>query len=210
MEEKKNKTSGCAVAFVIILCIIIIMPFIMSVKDSKKVSNEEVINFAKEQVKQKLRYPSTAKFQKEEIIGNEDNKYVVSMYSVSEDKNHEEGRVRFIVGIKNNNGILNMFNIATNEDTCHIDVVEEFEDLVAQKKYSEIYDNLFSSTLKNKLSKSDFISYDLNLAESNTVATPTVDNNNYLKYVTTVTRDKNGQLWLMRIKNGMIYEFDKV
>lgn len=210
MEEKKNNSNGCVIVFGIILCIIIVIPFIMSVINSRKVTDEEVISFAKEEVKQKLRYPSTAKFQNAEIIGNEDDKYVVSMYSVSKDKNYEEGRLRFIVGVENNKGILNMFNIATNEDTCNVDVAEEFEDLVAQRKYSEIYDNLFSSTLKSKLSKSDFISYNLDFMDSNTEATPTTDSDNYLKYVTTITIDKNGQSWLMKIKNGMIYEFDKI
>lgn len=218
MEEKKDG-NGCIIAFVVIFAIIALIFCISMIKDSyfsksvntgKTIDDKEIIRFAEKEVKQKLRYPETAKFQKEEIIGKKGNVSVVRLYSVSDDKNHEEGRVKFVIGIENNNGELNMVNIATNEDTCHIDVAEEFEKLIEEKKYEEIYDNLFSTTLKNKLLKSDFISYDLDLAESNTVANPSVDNNNYLESVTTVTRDKNGQLWLMKIKNGMIYEFDNI
>lgn len=218
MEEKKDG-NGCIIAFVVIFAIIALIFCIQMIKDSyfsksvntgKTIDDKEIIRFAEKEVKQKLRYPETAKFQKEEIIGKKGNVSVVRLYSVSDDKNHEEGRVKFVIGIENNNGELKMVNIATNEDTCHIDVAEEFEKLIEEKKYEEIYDNLFSTTLKNKLLKSDFISYDLDLAESNTVANPSVDNNNYLESVTTVTRDKNGQLWLMKIKNGMIYEFDNI
>ena len=219
MEEKKKNGNGCIIAFVVIFAILALIFCIIMLKDSlvsksidtgKVIDNKQIIKFAEKEVKQKLRYPETAKFQKEEIIGKKGNVSVVSLYSVSDDKNHEEGRMKFVIGVENDNGQLKMVNIATNEGTCNTDVAEEFEKLTKEKKYDEIYDNLFSTTLKNKVLKNDFISYDLNLDESNTVATPTVDNNNYLKYITTVTRDKNGQMWLMRIKNGMIYEFDKI
>lgn len=177
---------------------------------TEQISDEDIIEFAKEEIKKKLRYPDTAKFQKEEIIGKEGNKSVVNMYCISDDRNHEEGRMQFVLGIKNNNGRLETLNIGTNEQTCNTDVAKEFEDLVNEKKYSEIYDNLFSNTLKNKLSKSDFINYNLDLSGSKTEAKPNVDSNNYLKYVTTVTIDKDGQYWTMMIKNGMIYNFSKV
>lgn len=208
MEEKKNNSNGCVIVFVIIFCLIIIIPFIMSVKDSKKVTDEEIISFAEEEVKQRLRYPSTAKFQNEEIIGNEDNKYVVSMYSVSEDKNHEEGRVKFIVGIENSNGILSMFNIATNEDTCHIDVAEEFEKLANEKKYDEIYDNLFCSKLKETLSREKFKNYNLNLTYCTVDAKANANTDNYLQYVTVTIKNKiTDKQWILTIKNGMIYNF---
>lgn len=178
--------------------------------ENKEFTNEEIIEFAKSEIKKKLRYPDTVIFQKNEILGKEDNKFVVSIYSISQDKNYEEGRMKFVLGIKNNKGILETYQIATNEQTCNNDVAEEFEMLVKEKKYDEIYENLFANVLKNKLSKTDFINYNLDLTDSKVTAEPNVDSNNYLKYITTTIKDKDGQYWIIIIKNGMIYSFSKV
>lgn len=176
----------------------------------KEISDNDIIDFAKEEAKKKLRYPETVKFQKEEIIGREKDIYVVSLFSVSDDLNKEEGRLKFVVGMKKNKKQLELVNIATNNDTCNTDVAKEFEELVSQKKYTEIYDNLFATTLKKRLPKSEFANYNLDLSGSKTDAEPTVDSNNYLKYVTASIIDKKGQHWVMIIKNGMIYNFSKI
>lgn len=177
---------------------------------NKKINDTEILTFAESEVKKKLRHSEDVVFQDEEIIGRQDNQFVVSIYSISKDKNNEEGRLHFVIGIQNDKGNLKTFNIATNQDSCNIDVAEEFENLVSEKKYDLIYDNLFASLLKERLSKQEFINYNLDLTNSKVDAKPEVDSNNYLKYITTTIKDKNGQYWIMIIKNGMIYSFSKV
>lgn len=177
---------------------------------NKEITDAEILAFAESEVKKKLRHPEDVIFQNEEIIGRQDNQFVVSVYSISKDKNNEEGRLHFVMGIQNDKGNLKTFNIATNQDSCNVDVAEEFENLVSEKKYDLIYENLFASLLKEKLSKQEFVNYNLDLTNSKVEAKPEVDSNNYLKYITTTIKDKNGQYWIMIIKNGMIYSFSKV
>lgn len=179
-------------------------------ENKKQFTDQEIIEFAKSEIKKKLRYPETVIFQNEQILETENNKTVVSIYSVSDDKNHEEGRMKFVLGIEDNKGKLQMFNIATNEDTSTTDVCKEFEELVNKGKYEEVYNNLFSSTLKKRLTVEEFGNYNLNLEGHIATATPKVNSNGYLEYVTTTIKDKNGQYWIIIFKNGMIYSFSKV
>lgn len=177
------------------------------VEIKKEITDNDIIEFAKNEIKKKLRHPETARFQKEEILGKEDNKIVVSIYSVSDDKNNEEGRLHFVLGIKNNKNILEMFNIATNEDTCNADVAEEFERLMKINDYEQIYNQLFTTNLKKQITLEEFKGYKINMyAAENVTANLLADNSILTSFYDSI----NKKSYIITIKNGMIIKIQQV
>lgn len=173
---------------------------------TKKITDEEIIEFAKEEIKKKLRYPETARF-KLKKLDREQWKSLVDIYSISKDTEGDEGRLEFVVRIEETNNGLKYVEMGSNNDTCNVDVAKEFEQLMKNCDHEQVYNELFTSNLKKKIKLEEFKSYGINMYATEHVTADRLADNSIL---TSFYDSINRKSYLVTIKNGMITKFQQV
>ena len=221
-EKNKNMLMDWKLWIIIATIFIIVLVIALIINDSyKKVSlssiakientkneitNEEIIEFAKDEIKKKLIDPETAIFKLKELQRNK-GQCLVDIYSISKDKEGNEGRLEFAVRIEENNNELRYIDMGSNKDTCDVDMAEEFEKLMKNCNYEQVYNELFTTNLKEQINLETFKNYKINMyAAERANAIQLADNSILVSFYDSVNRKS----YLITIKNGMITKFQQV
>lgn len=175
-------------------------------ENNKDIADKDVIKFAEEEIKKKLRYPDTARFKLKELR-REQKQCLVDIYSISEDAEGNEGRLEFAVRIEETKNGLKYIDMGSNNDTCNIELAEEFERLMKNCDYEQVYNELFTTNLKQQIELEKFKGYKINMyAAEYATANVLADNSILTSFYDSV----NKKSYLVTIKNGMITKFQQV
>jgi hypothetical protein len=180
----------------------------MSLQEEKIITEYDVINFAKEKIKNKLQYPETAVFSKEKI-SYQDEKYIVECYCTSKNKNKQETKVKFVTIIQNDNKTLQCIDMMTNGETCTRDAKETVEELIKQKEYKQIFDDWFNSIEQITMDYEKFTNYlneyPVNLEKATFEEKEYNENKKIELYI---KEEGNRNIWYFEFLNGQVYNFD--
>lgn len=222
MEKKKilwnNYTWVGIVIFIIIIALIIMIYNKNFIKQAEnklitEITEDNIIEFAKQEIKTKLEYPDTASFSKEKITFQED-KYIIECYCTSNNRNKQETKVKFITIVQIENNNLKCIDMMTNGETCTKDAKEIVEELIKKGEYRKIYDDWFNSTEKYAMSYDKFINYlnkyPIDLQKATFKEEEFQENKKIILYIEEKNNKDREYKWYFSFLNGQVYLFDVI
>ncbi len=221
IEYAENKFHKVVWLIILFVAILIVFSFIISNSitykptssdiTEKETTDEEIIEYAKSEIKKRLKYSDTAMFSNENI-SFQDNKYIVECYCTSKNGNKQETKVKFITIIEKCKNKLVCLDMMTNGETCTRDAKDIVEQLIKEKKYEEIFNEWFNSTEKNVMDYDKFINYlneyPIDLAQASFEEKEYEENKKIELYIQEANNENRWYIWYFTFLNGQVYNFD--